>query len=228
MVQRAWCQSVRGFASLYYPWIQINDPSSLTGNEIISVPSSGHVAGLYATTDDTRGVHKAPANVPIGAAVGLDVIVDSATHGQLNIAGINVHRVFPGEVRPTVYGARTTTPPEQTAWRYNCVRRLFIFVETSFRLGLRPYVFEPNDLSLWKKLNRTITDFLTRVWRSGALFGAKASDAFYVKIDEELNPPSVRALGQVIIEIGMAPVRPAEFVVVRIGIWDSGSSISET
>ena len=88
-------------------------------------------------------------------------------------------------------------------------------------------MFEPNNLTLWKKLDRTITEFLTRVWHSGALFGAKANEAFYVKIDEELNPPSVRALGQVIIEIGMAPVHPAEFVIVRIGIWEGGASITE-
>jgi uncharacterized protein len=139
-----------------------------------------------------------------------------------------VHRIFPGQIRPIVFGARTTTPADQTAWRYNCVRRLFIFVETSLRRGLRPYVFEPNDLTLWKKLNRTITEFLRRVWRSGALFGDKPSEAFYVKIDEELNPPPVRALGQVIIEIGMSPVRPAEYVIVRIGIWDGGSSVIES
>jgi phage tail sheath protein FI len=227
MTQRAWCDSAGGYASLYYPWIAINDPSSLTGTDTILVPSSGHVAGIYARSDANQGVHKAPANEFVVSAVGLEVNVDDVTQGQLNIAGIDVHRIFPGGARPVVWGARTTTPPEQTAWRYNSVRRLFIFVETSLKMGLRPAVFQPNDLTLWKKLNRTITDFLTRVWRSGALFGSKPAEAFYVKIDEELNPPSVRALGQVIIEIGMAPVRPAEFVIVRIGIWDGGASISE-
>jgi Bacteriophage tail sheath protein len=226
-LQRAWCESARGYASLYYPWIMISDPSSLTGNDTLLVPPSGHMAGIYARSDEQRGVHKAPANELIAAAIGLETIVDSVTQGELNVAGIDVLRVFPGQVRPIVWGARTTSPVAQTAWIHNSVRRLFIFVETSLRFGLRPWVFEPNNLTLWKKLDRTITEFLTRVWQSGALFGAKASEAFYVKIDEELNPPSVRALGQVIIEIGMAPVHPAEFVIVRIGIWEGGASITE-
>ena len=93
--------------------------------------------------------------------------------------------------------------------------------------GIRWAVFEPNDLSLWKRLDRTITEFLTRVWSSGALFGATAAEAFYVKIDEELNPPAVRNLGQVVIEIGLAPVRPAEYVLVRLGLWDGGARITE-
>ncbi len=228
MTQLAWCQSTRGFASLYYPWIQINDPSSLTGSDTLLVPSSGHLAGIYARVDANPGVHKAPANEFITDAIGLEVNVDDATQGQLNIAGLDVHRVFPGAVRPMVWAARTTAPPDQTAFRYNCVRRLFIFVETSLKFGLRPYVFQPNDLTLFKKVDRTITEFLTRVWRSGALFGAKASEAFYVKVDEELNPPSTRALGELFIEIGMAPVRPAEFVIVRIGIWDGGTSVAES
>jgi phage tail sheath protein FI len=227
MTQLAWCASTRGFASLYYPWIQINDPSSKTGNDLLLVPSSGHVAGIYARVDANPGVHKAPANEFITGAIGLEVNVDDATQGQLNIAGLDVHRVFPGAVRPMVWAARTTQP-DQGSFRYNCVRRLFIFVETSLKFGLRPYVFQPNDLTLFKKVERTITEFLTRVWRSGALFGAKASEAFYVKVDEELNPPSTRALGQLFIEIGMAPVRPAEFVIVRIGIWDGGTSVAES
>jgi phage tail sheath protein FI len=227
-LQRAWCESARGYASLYYPWITINDPSSLTGNDTLLVPPTGHMAGIYARSDSQRGVHKAPANELISAAVGLETIVDNVTQGELNVAGIDVLRIFPGQVRPIVWGARTTSPVAQTAWMHNSVRRLFIFVETSLRFGLRQWVFEPNNLTLWKKLDRTITEFLTRVWQSGALFGAKANEAFYVKIDEELNPPPVRALGQVIVEIGMAPVHPAEFVIVRIGIWEGGASISET
>ena len=226
MTQRAWCQSQNGYAALYYPWIEINDPSSLTGNDTILVPPSGHIAGLYALSDQT-GVQNAPANLGVTDAVGLEVIVDGVTQGLLNVAGINVMRIFPGQVLPLVWGARTTVPTANTTWLYINVRRLFIFVETSLKLGLLPYVFQTNDTGLWQRLNRTINDFLTRVWLSGALFGAKASQAFYIEIDDENNPPASRALGQVNITIGMAPVYPAEFVIVTIGIWDGGSSITE-
>lgn len=225
---RASVESKRGYAALYYPWIEINDPSSASGEDTLLVPPSGHLAGIYARSDNERGVHKAPANELIRGAVGLECVVDDSEQGELNLEGINVLRIFPGKRRPIVWGARTTTPKEETAWRYVNVRRLFLFVEESIQEGLRWAVFEPNGLTLWKKLDRTISEFLTRVWRSGALFGATADEAFYVKIDEELNPPSVRALGQLVIEIGIAPVRPAEFVIVRIGMWEGGAEVAES
>jgi phage tail sheath protein FI len=228
LTQRQTVESARGYAALYYPWVQINDPNSLTGNDTMLVPTSGHMAGIYARSDEQRGVHKAPANEMITLGVGLERILDDAQQGELNIQGVNVHRVFAGKSRPVVWGARTTCPKDEVPWRYINVRRLFIYVEQSIKLGIHWAVFEPNDPGLWKKLDRTITEFLTRVWRSGALFGTKASEAFYVKIDDELNPEPIRALGQVIIEIGLAPVRPAEFVIVRIGMWNGGSQISET
>ncbi len=226
--QKAAVESMRGYAALYYPWIRINDPNSLTGNDTLLVPPSGHIAGIYARSDANRGVHKAPANELINGAVDLERILSDTEQGEINIAGVDALRIFPGQARPTVWGARTTAPVEQTAWMYVNVRRLFLFVEKSIQLGIRWAVFEPNDLSLWKKLDRVITEFLTRVWRSGALFGKTAAEAFYVKIDEELNPPDVQALGQVIIEIGIAPVRPAEFVIVRIAMWDGGSQANES
>jgi phage tail sheath protein FI len=224
--QRSAITSMRGCAAMYYPWIRVNDPAGPTGNETILVPPSGYLAGIYARSDSQRGVHKAPANEFINGVVDLEVNLNDTEQGQLNAAGINVLRTFPN-LRPAVWGARTTAPQDQTSWRYINVRRLFIFVEQSLLAGLRWAVFEPNDTSLWKKLERTISEFLTRVWRSGALFGDKANQAFYVKVDAELNPPSVRALGQIIIEIGLAPVRPAEFVIVRIAMWDSGSQANE-
>jgi phage tail sheath protein FI len=223
LAQRAALTSASGFAAMYYPWVWVADPAS---NGVLLVPPSGHIAGIYARSDNNRGVHKAPANEFISGAVALEVVLNDADQGQLNAAGVNALRVFPGQ-RPTVWGARTTAPRDQVVWRYINVRRLFIFVEQSLLAGLRWAVFEPNDTGLWKKLERTISEFLTRVWLSGALFGNKASEAFYVKIDEELNPPSVRELGQVIIEIGIAPVRPAEFVIVRLAMWDGGSQASE-
>jgi hypothetical protein len=225
--QRGSVDSARGYAALYYPWILTFDPASLTGDDTMLVPPSGHLAGIYARNDSTRGVHKAPANELITGAIGLERTLDDVEQGELNVLGVNVLRVFPNATRPTVWGARTTTPKDLTPWRYINVRRLFLYVEESIQKGVRWAVFEPNDLGLWKKLDRTISEFLTRVWRDGALFGATREQAFYVKIDEELNPASVRALGQVIIEIGIAPVRPAEFVVVRIGMWDGGSEVTE-
>ncbi len=226
MVQRAWCSSQGGYAALYYPWILINDPNSLTGNDTILVPPSGHIAGIYGRVDKL-GVQNAPANQGIIDAVGLELNVDGTTQGLLNVAGINVSRIFPGQALPLVWGARTTTPVAQTAWTYIPVRRLFIFVETSLKLGLLPYVFNTIDESLWKRLSRTITDFLTRVWQAGALFGTQASQAFYVEIDDENNPPDLMAQGQVNITIGMAPVYPAEFIIVKIGMWQGGTSVTE-
>jgi uncharacterized protein len=221
--QRAGLQSTLGFASLFYPWISIPDPQSSTG-DLLMVPPSGAMAGIYARVDQQRGVHKAPANEIVNVASGLEKVFTEADMGQLNIAGINMIRTFPNRTQPTVWGARTTTDPDQVPWRYTNVRRLFCYVESSIKLSLGWAVFEPNDLTLWQKLIRTVSEFLTRVWKSGALFGATADEAFYVKCDAELNPPASRALGQVFMEIGMAPVRPAEFVVVRIGIWDDGST----
>lgn len=218
--------STRGFAAFYYPWLLVNDPAGPTGNETLLVPPSGHLAGIYARSDSQRGVHKAPANELISGARSLETLLSDADQGLLNSIGVNVLRVFPGQ-SPIVWGARTTAPQDQVAWRYINVRRLFIFVEQSLIEGLRWAVFEPNDVSLWKKLERTISEFLSRVWRSGALTGKKASEAFYVNISEEQNPPEVSALGQVIIEIGIAPVRPAEFVIVRIAMWDGASQTSE-
>lgn len=226
LVQRAAVLSQRGYAALYYPWIWITDPLSKTGEDLLLVPPSGHLAGIYARSDNQQGVHKAPANEYISGALDLDTLLSDAEQGELNVEGVDVLRIFPGQ-RPIVWGGRTTAPKDEVPWRYINVRRLFLFVEKSIQRGLRWAVFEPNDQTLWKKLDRTITEFLTRVWRSGALFGKTAAEAFYVKVDEELNPASVRALGQVIIEIGIAPVRPAEFVVVRISMWDGGSQSNE-
>ncbi|HEY7313293.1 MAG TPA: phage tail sheath subtilisin-like domain-containing protein [Gemmataceae bacterium] len=215
-----------GFAALYFPWIVINDPTSSSGSNRLLVPPSGHIAGIYARVDDARGVHKAPANEFVNGAVDLERILNDSDQGVINDLGINALRIFPGQARPVVWGARTTAPQDNVAFRYINVRRLFLFVEKSIQFGIRWAVFEPNDLSLWKKLDRTIREFLTRVWHSGALFGKTADEAFYIKIDEELNPPDQRELGIVTVEIGIAPVRPAEFVVVRIAMWDGGSSVS--
>ncbi|MGB6986336.1 MAG: phage tail sheath subtilisin-like domain-containing protein, partial [Candidatus Aquilonibacter sp.] len=223
MLQRAWCTSPNGYAALYYPWILISDPNSSTGGTMLA-PPPGHVAGIYNRTD-AIGVQTAPANQQIIDALGLEVNVDGTTQGLLNIAGINVSRIFPGQALPLVWGARTTA--SNTAWTYINVRRLFIWTETTLKYGLLPYVFNTIDEGLWKTLSRTITDFLTRIWQAGALFGTTAAQAFYVEIDEENNPPDLMAQGQLNITIGMAPTYPAEFIIVTIGIWQGGTTVTE-
>jgi hypothetical protein len=225
---RSKLSSTRGYGALYYPWIKILDPASSTGADEILIPPCGAIAGIYARSDATVGVHKAPANEDVRNAFDLERRLTDEEQGELNVEGVNVLRMFPGSGRPVVWGARTIAPAAMTAWRYINVRRLFLYIEESLQKGLHPWVFDPNDLGLWKRLDRTVTEFLTRVWRSGALFGATPAQAFYVKIDEENNPEPVRALGQVVIEVGLAPVRPAEFIVVRIGMWAGRSDIQES
>jgi uncharacterized protein len=222
-------QADRGFAALYYPWLTIRDPTS-TGPipRTMFVPPSGAIAGVYARIDNERGVHKAPANTDVRGVLGLERILSDAQQGPLNLAGVDVLRIFPGTAQVIVWGARTTGDPDITDWIYVNVRRLMIYIEQSIEEGIRWAVFEPNGTPLWQKLKRTLNEFLTRVWQSGALFGVTADKAFYVRIDEGLNPPATRALGILNIEIGVAPVRPAEFIVVRIGLWDGGAQISES
>lgn len=220
--QRATLDSARGYAALYYPWVSI---LGVRPGPPILVPPSGHICGIMARVDATRGVFKAPANEPVSGALGLERTMSDADQGQLNLMGINVIRVFPGSSVPIVWGARTTSP--DTNWQYVNVRRLFLFLEASIQQGIQWAVFEPNTTGLWAKLSRTLTDFLTRVWRDGALFGTTAAQAFYVRIDDTINPASTRALGQLYIQIGVAPSYPAEFVIVRIGIWQGGSDVAE-
>jgi len=217
----------RGFGALYFPWILV--PPAV-GEAPILVPPSGHVAGIYARTDQTRGVHKAPAGngAMISGALGVERALSDTEHGELNLpAGINVIRVFAAGGRPVVWGARTTASGVDSNWQYVNIRRLFLFLEESIGEGIRWAVFEPNNLQLWQKLKRTITDFLIRVWRDGALFGETPEQAFYVRIDEVLNPFSEQQLGRLNIEIGVRPSYPAEFIIVRIGIWSGGSDVSE-
>ena len=221
--QRGHLMSENGFGALYWPWIVVPDPTP-GSTQTVPVAPSGHVAGVMARSDNTVGVHKAPANEVVRGAVDVQWPLNDAEHGMLNDLNVNVIRQFPGGP-PLVWGARTLT--DGTQWRYVNVRRLVSFIEDSLTQGLRWAVFAPNNMALWKGLERTITEFLTRVWEAGALFGATAEEAFYVLINEELNPPAVRDLGQVIIEIGLAPTRPAEWVVLRIGLWDGGARITE-
>jgi phage tail sheath protein FI len=213
----------KGFGALYHPWIQLRDASK---GAVVDHPPSGHLAGIYAKTDATKGIHVAPANVAIATALGVTERLTDADQGVVNLEGVNLIRILPGRGAPVVWGARTTTGDRN--WQYINIRRLFLFLEESIQEGLRPNVFQPNDLALWERVKRTLNEFLTRVWRDGALFGETAKEAFYVRIDEALNPPSTRKLGRLNIEIGLQPVYPAEFIVVRIGIWDGGSEVTES
>ena len=206
------------FAALYYPWIRVLDP--LTGKSI-AVPPSGHMAGIWARNDATRGVHKAPANEVVQGAIEVDFQVTQEEQGLLNPEHVNCIRRFPGRgVR--VWGARTlSSDPE---WRYLNVRRLFNYVSESIMEGTQWAVFEPNDERLWMQLRIAASNFLTRTWRSGALFGATPEEAFYVKCDAETNPPELVEAGQVNVQIGIAPVKPAEFVVFQISQYTAGAA----
>jgi phage tail sheath protein FI len=213
-------------AAFYFPQIEVVDPAKqlqdadpVRGVEAkyrgrTYVGPSGHMAGIYARTDEERGVHKAPANCVVRGATGVKYYVSKPKQEVLNPQGVNVIRTINGAV--TVWGARTIGGDRNGEWKYIPVRRFFLFLQESIDEGTQWVVFEPNDYALWGKIRLNVTAFLTNVWRSGALFGLTPEEAFYVKCDAELNPPEVRDLGQVITEIGVAIVRPAEFVIFRI------------
>ena len=214
-------QSPGGYTALYYPWIVMIDPVS---GKKVTQPPSGHIAGVWARVDATRGVHKAPANEPIQGAIDLVRRVSRGEQEVLNPAGVNCIRYFPGEgIR--VWGARTKAP-EASEYRYINVRRLTNMIKESVADGTRWVVFEPNDHTLWKSIRRDIGAFLTNVWRDGALLGTTPQQAFFVKCDEETNPPEVRDAGQVVTLIGIAPVKPAEFVIFKL--MQSADNTSET
>lgn len=222
---REWRMDVAGYdskyATLYWPWVKVFDPATGTNQY---VPPSGHVAGIWGRNDDTRGVHKAPANEVVRGAVDLEIDITSREQDQLNPDGINCIRTFPGR-GTRVWGARTlSSDPE---WRYVNVRRLFNYLEKSILNGTNWAVFEPNDEELWGRIRRTITAFLTRTWRDGALFGATADQAFFVKCDAETNPPEVVDAGQVVCLVGVAPVKPAEFVIFRLSQFSGGADVAE-
>lgn len=209
------------YAALYWPWVSVFDPPS---GENILTPPSGAMAGVWGRNDDTRGVHKAPANEVVRGAISLELQITKAEHDLLNPHGINCIRAFPGRgIR--VWGARTlSSDPE---WRYLNVRRLFNYLEESILGGTQWAVFEPNDHSLWAKMRRSISAFLVNEWRKGALFGTTPNQAFYVKCDDETNPAEGIDAGQVVCEIGVAPVKPAEFVIFRLSQYSGGASLSE-
>ena len=237
--------SQKGFGALYVPWLKVTRPSWFKGNQDhikvtgpnrrklikcekneLFVPPSGHMAGIYSRVDTERGVHKAPANELVMGITGLTQNINRIEQAQYNERGINVIRIFKDRgIR--VWGARTLGTKNDPSWKYINVRRLFIMIEQSIMIGSQWAVFEPNDHTLWKKLVRDVRSYLLRVWRSGALFGVTPEEAFYVKCDEETNPRYLIDAGQVNVQIGICPVKPAEFVIFSIGQWDGGALIEE-
>ncbi|MGB3185585.1 MAG: phage tail sheath subtilisin-like domain-containing protein [Ornithinimicrobium sp.] len=207
------------YATLYWPWIKTPNPDT---GLMASIPPSGHVAGIWGRNDDTRGVHKAPANEVVQGAVSLETQITKNEHDLLNPVGINCLRAFPGRgIR--VWGARTLT--SDPSWRYINVRRLFNYLEESILNGTNWAVFEPNDEALWARLRRTISAFLVNEWRKGALFGATPDEAFFVQCDAETNPSEGIDAGQVVCLVGVAPVKPAEFVIFRLAQFSGGTSL---
>ena len=213
------------FGAWYFPWIKVFDPATKlltpSGDGSVGVPPSGHIAGIYARVDTERGVHKAPANEAIRGALDVTQPLAKADQDGLNPKGVNCIRVLNGNI--FVWGARTVGGDANADLKYINVRRTLLFLRESIDEGTQWVVFEPNSPALWQKISRNVTDFLTNVWRSGALFGTTAAEAFYVKCDAETNPPELRELGQVVTEIGVAIVRPAEFVIFRISQWTAPS-----
>ena len=217
------------YGAYYLPWLRIRHAG--TGTEKL-IPPGGHIAGLYARTDRERGVHKAPANEtprgllidPLDPARGLARLVTTAQQEGLNSRGVNVLRYFPGR-GILLWGARTMASDPQ--WKYVNVRRLVIFIEASLKKGTRWVIFEPNDEALWNRARHSVSNFLTRLWKDGMLQGQKPEQAFVVKCDQTTMTQADLENGRLIMVIGIAPVRPAEFVMFRIGQWAGGSEVTE-
>jgi uncharacterized protein len=218
------------FAAMYYPWITVANPlygrngGSNGQPQQITIPPSGHMAGVWSRNDATRGVWKAPANEVIQGVLDVEYKITKGEQDILNPIGVNCIRPL-GTRGIRVWGARTLA--SDPSWRYVNVRRLFNMVEDSILLGTQWVVFEPNDVALWERVKRTLTGFLRGLYREGALVGATESEAFYVKCDAELNPPESVDEGKLIVEVGIAPSKPAEFVIFRISQWQGGSAASE-
>ena len=209
------------YVAFYHPWLMVQDPETAAP---IAVPPAGHVAGVYARTDLERGVHKAPANAVIedvfaGDAGGQGPLVSTLTAAEqeiLNPRGVNCLRDFRDQGRGVrVWGARTAS--SEGEWRYVNLRRLALFVEQSLLAGTRWVMFEPNDEPLWHRVTGTVSRFLGTLWRDGALMGASPEEAFFVKCDRTTMSQNDIDNGRLICLVGIAPVKPAEFVIFRIG-----------
>ena len=215
------------YAALYHPWLLVPQPFPTVPGPTppYPIPPSGHTIGIYARTDIERGVHKAPANEVVRGILGLQRTLSKGEHDILNPypVNINVIRDFrPNNRGIRAWGGRVIT--SDSDWKYVNVRRLLIFIEHSLERGLQWVVFEPNAEPLWARVRRTISNFLTTVWRNGGLEGAKVEEAYFVKCDRTTMTQTDIDNGQLIVQVGVAPVKPAEFVIVRIGLWTAHAS----
>jgi phage tail sheath protein FI len=206
------------YAALYYPWVMVANPLARPGNEQIpselALPPSGFMAGIYARTDINRGVWKAPANEVVRGALRFEREINHGQQEVLNPEGINCLRFFFGRGN-RVWGARTASSDPE--WKYVNVRRYFIYLEHSIDRSTQWAVFEPNGERLWSNITDTVTAFLYNEWRSGALMGATPEEAFFVRCDRSTMTQNDFDNGRLICEIGVAPLKPAEFVIFRIG-----------
>ena len=198
-------------AALYYPWIRISDP--ITEAEIFN-PPSGHMAGIYARNDIERGVHKSPANEVARLALGYEILLNKAQQEVLNPEGINCLRFFEGRGF-RIWGARTASSDPE--WKYLNVRRYFAYLERSIEKGTQWAVFENNGETLWSNIRQTIEDFLFNEWKEDHLAGAEAKEAFFVRCDRTTMTQNDLDNGRMICLVGVAPLKPAEFVIFRIG-----------
>ncbi len=215
------------YAAVYHPWLEILDPSQRSAQGAppprLQLPPSGFITGIYARTDIERGVFKAPANEPLFGVVKLENNINKARQDVLNPENINALRFFEGRGN-RVWGARTiSSDPE---WMYVNVRRLFIYLEHSIDKGTQWAVFEPNNQRLWANIRHTIEDFLLVTWKTGALMGAKPEEAYFVRCDRTTMTQNDLDNGRLICLIGVAPTKPAEFVIFRIGQWTADASTS--
>jgi uncharacterized protein len=202
--------SSKGYAAIYYPWLQVQDPKT---KRVRIVPPGGAVAGVYVRTDIQRGVNKAPANEPVLGALDTEVAVDQADQNDLSRAGVNVIRRFTGRGM-LVWGSRTTS--NDSIWKYISVRRTVIYLEDSIARGTEWVVFEPNDAITWGKIKQSIVDFLNKSWENGILLGSKPNEAFFVRCDRSTMTQADIDGERLIVEVGVALTRPAEFIIIRV------------
>jgi len=223
---RAWRRRFdSSFAALYGPWLMVPDPITLDGSGLRAVPPSGHVCGFIADTDVRTGVHRAPANGVLRWVQAPTLPLDDAPHGVLNPEHVNAIRAFTGRGL-RVFGARTLSSDPD--WRFINVRRLLLMLEKAIRIGTQWVVFEPNNRLTRAKLQLAVTSLLLEVWRRGALSGRTADEAFFVRCGAAENPPDAAARGRLTAEIGVAPAKPFEFIIVRVGVSDSTLEIADT
>ncbi len=222
--------SDKGFGAIYYPWIKVGVEQEVANPNVpgemkiqlnqLFMPPSGYMAGIFARSDNERGVHKAPANEKVRGVIELEFPIGKGEQDILNPDGVNCIRSFPGRgIR--VWGARTIS--SDPLWKYINVRRLFLYLEESIDEATQWVVFEPNSEILWARVIQTISNFLKGVWKSGALMGLTPEEAFFVKCDRTTMTQDDIDNGRLIVMIGVAPVKPAEFVIFRIAQWTNNS-----